>query len=311
MSRVVVYGLVALVVVAIGAGIWLYAPDRGRAGLVAQYAGAPSQFLEVAGTTLHMRDTGPRGAPAVVLLHGFGSSLQTWDAWAADLERDHRVIRYDLPGSGLSGADATGDYTDARSVAVLLGLLDRLEVAKADVVGNSMGGRFAWEFAAAQPERMDKLVLVSPDGFASPGVAYEAAPSVPLLLRTLPYVLPGFMLRGSLAAAYADPAVLTAQLYTRYRDLMLAPGVRRAIVARTSQHVLHDPVARLRSIRVPVLLLWGEQDRMIPFSNSADYLAALPNATLAPLPGVGHVPQEEVPARSVAIVRAFLDGKDQ
>ena len=190
MSRFLLYGLIALVVVVIGVGVWLYTPDRGRAGLVAQYAGPPSQFLEVAGTTLHVRDTGPRDAQAVILLHGFGSSLQTWDAWAADLERDHRVIRYDLPGSGLSGADATGDYTDARAVAVLLGLMDTLAVAKADIIGNSMGGRFAWEFAAAHPERMDKLVLVSPDGFASPGIAYDAAPSVPLMLRALPYVLP-------------------------------------------------------------------------------------------------------------------------
>ena len=84
---------------------------------------------------------------------------------------------------------------------------------------------------------------------------------------------------------------MTDALYDRYRDLMLAPGVRRAIVARTSQHVLHDPVPRLRTIEVPVLLLWGEQDHMIPFRNSADYMAALPHATLAPLPGVGHVPQ--------------------
>ena len=138
-------------------------------------------------------------------------------------------------------------------------------------------------------------------------VGYDAVPSVPLMLRALPYVLPEFMLRGSLAAAYADPSVMTDALYDRYRDLMLAPGVRRAIVARTSQHVLHDPVPRLRTIEVPVLLLWGEQDHMIPFRNSADYMAALPHATLAPLPGVGHVPEEEAPAQSVAIVRAFLD----
>ena len=76
-----VYGFIALVVfVVIGAGVWLYTPDLARAGLVARYAGAPSRFLKVAGIVLHVRDTGPRTAPAVVLLHGFGSSLQTWDA---------------------------------------------------------------------------------------------------------------------------------------------------------------------------------------------------------------------------------------
>ena len=85
----------------------LYTPDKPRRVLEAEYAGPPSIFLDVDGVRLHLRDTGPRAAPAVVLLHGLGGSLQTWDAWAHDLERDHRVIRYDLPGFGLTGADPT------------------------------------------------------------------------------------------------------------------------------------------------------------------------------------------------------------
>ena len=168
------YGLIAVAVLLVAGLAWLYTPDRPRAALVAEYAGPPSEFLDVLGATLHVRDTGPRDAPAVVLLHGFGSSLQTWDAWAADLERDHRVIRYDLPGFGLTGRDP-GGYTDERGIAVLLGLLDRLGVVRASIIGNSMGGRIAWRFAAAHPERMDKLVLISPDGFASPGAAYGKA----------------------------------------------------------------------------------------------------------------------------------------
>jgi alpha-beta hydrolase superfamily lysophospholipase len=81
---------------------WLYTPAKRRADLEAIYARAPSQFLEIAGMRLHLRDTGPKAAPALILLHGFGSSLQTWDEGAHDLEADHRVIRYDLPGFGLT-----------------------------------------------------------------------------------------------------------------------------------------------------------------------------------------------------------------
>lgn len=304
-GRVLGFGLIALLVL-IAAGVgWLYTPDRGRAGLETEYAGAPSQFLEVSGVRLHVRDTGPRDGPAVVLLHGFGSSLQTWDAWAGDLERDHRVIRYDEPGFGLTGRDP-GGYTDERGVVVLLGLLDRLGVQRASVIGNSMGGRIAWRFAAAHPERMDRLVLISPDGFREPGREYGTTEAVPLAMRTLPYVLPGFMLRPMLEAAYARPGVLTEALYQRYRDMMLAPGVRRAIVDRMGEQVLADPVPLLRSIEVPTLLLWGEGDRMIPFGNSKDYLAALPHGELRALPGVGHVPQEEAP-ETVKFVRAFLE----
>lgn len=298
------YGLVVLAVAAAGALAWLRVPDKPRAVLEAEYARPPSTFVDVLGVRLHVRDTGPRTAPAVLLLHGFGASLHSWDAWAHALDRDHRVIRCDLPGFGLTGADPSGEYTDARTIAVLLALLDRLGVARASIVGHSMGGRVAWTFAATHPERTDRLVLVSPDGFASPELGYDAPPRVPLMMRALPYVLPSSMLRASLAPAYANP--VTDALFARYRDMMLAPGVRRAIVERMAQQVLVDPVPLLGRIQAPTLLLWGEKDAMIPFSNSADYLRALPHATLAALPGVGHIPQEEAPD-SVEIVRAFLD----
>ena len=126
------------------------------------------------------------------------------------------------------------------------------------------------------------------------------------MMRALPYVLPSFMLRPSLAAAYANPDALSDALFRRYRDMMLAPGVRGAIVDRMSQQVLVDPAPLLARIGAPTLVMWGEKDGMIPFSNSADYLRALPHATLAALPGVGHLPQEEAPA-TVGILREFLD----
>lgn len=306
MARVIVYTAILVAVAVVGALLWLYQPDKPSAALKAVYATAPSMFLDAAGMTLHVRDTGPPEAPAVIFLHGFGSSLQTWDEWAAALEADHRVIRYDLPGFGLTGADPASDYTDARSIEVLLALMDRLGVTRASVVGHSMGGRIAWTFAAQHPERLDKLVLISSDGFASPVSGYGKPPHVPVMMRVLPYVLPSSLLRASLTPAYAQAGLMTDALFTRYRDMMLAPGVRRAIVQRMGQQILVDPVPLLRRIAAPTLLMWGEQDAMIPFTNAADYLRELPHATLAAIPGIGHIPQEEAP-ESIAILRAFLD----
>jgi len=302
------FAAITLAVILLVTIVWLYTPDKPRAALEAHYAGLPSAFVEVLGIRLHIRDTGPRAAPALLLLHGFGSSLDTWNDWAGPLSAEYRVIRLDLPGFGQTGADPAGDYTDARAIAVLMALLDHLEVARVTLIGNSMGGRLAWAFAVVHPERVAKLVLISPDGFASPGFAYGKAQDVPLLMRLLPYTLPMAMLRPSLLAAYADPAKLTPAVLTRMRDMMLAPGVRRAIIARMQQTVLTDPVPLLRQITAPTLLLWGQQDAMIPISNAQDYLAALPHATLISLPGVGHVPQEEAPAESLAKLRSFLSG---
>ena len=285
----------------------LWTPDRDRASLEAEYLRSPADMIDVAGTRLDVRDSGPKDAPAVILLHGFGSSLHTWETWSAALEADHRVVRFDLPGCGLSPPDPGGDYSDARSMDVLIALMDKLGIARASIVGNSMGGRIAWTFAAAHPDRVDRLVLISPDGFASPGFEYGKTPDVPSTIKLMRYVLPKPLVRMSLKPAYADPDTMTDALATRYYDLMRAPGVRDAMIARMAQSIRFDPVARLQTIRAPTLLLWGEEDRMIPFTNAADYVKAIPRATLAPLPGVGHLPQEEAPQPSLAIVRRFLD----
>ena len=287
---------------------WLWTPDKDRAVLERQYLSAPTDLLEVAGVRLHVRDSGPKTAPAVILLHGFGASLHTWEPWAKALASDLRVIRIDLPGSGLSSPDPWGDYSDSRSLQVLLALMDTLGLARASLVGNSIGGRIAWTFAANHPGRVNKLVLVSPDGFASPGFEYGKKPEVPAVVNLIRYTLPKPLLRMSLAPAYANPAVLTDALTTRYHDLMLAPGTRDAMIARMEQTVLADPVPLLGRITAPTLLAWGEHDGMIPFANSADYLRAIPGSTLFSLPGVGHLPHEEAPAQSVEAVRAFLLG---
>lgn len=301
--------LVLLLVAAVGAAAWLYTPDKPREALEAAYLDAPGDYLEVAGLRLHLRDGGPRDAPVVVMLHGFGASLHTWEPWAQALAADHhRVVRFDLPGFGLTGADPTGDYTDARGMQVLTALMDRLAVGRASLIGNSIGGKLAWNFAARHPERVDRLVLVSPDGFASPGIEYGRRAQVPAMVRLMRHALPTAMVRASLAPAYGDPAALTDALVTRYRDLMLAPGVRDAMIARMGQVVLERPEPLLRQVRAPTLLLWGERDAMIPATNAADYLKELPDGRLVTLPGLGHVPHEEAPGVSLAPVRAFLAG---
>ena len=288
------------------AGLWLWTPDKSRAALQANYLNAPADMIDVAGTRLHVRDSGPKTAAAVIFLHGFGASLHTWEPWAQALSKDLRVIRIDLPGSGLSLPDPTGDYSDKRSLQILLALMDKLGLARTSLVGNSIGGRIAWTFAGTYPERMNKLVLVAPDGFASPGFEYGKKPEVPAMVKLMRVALPKALLAMSLKPAYANPATLTDALATRYHDLMLAPGSRDALLARMAQTVLVDPLPILKKITAPTLLVWGEQDAMIPFANSNDYLLAIAGSKLASFKGVGHLPHEEAPGESMGAVRTFL-----
>ena len=307
MIRRILRWAAALLLIAIaGLALWLYAPDKPRAALEAAY---PADYRTVLGLRMRLRDTGPREAPALILLHGFGSSLDTWEPWAKALSARYRVIRIDLPGFGLTGPDPTGDYSDKRTLAILAALMDQLALPKATFIGNSLGGRFAWEFAAHYPQRVDKLVLISPDGFASPDFEYGKAPEVPLMLEAMPWVGPRSLIRANLAPAWAHPDALPDAVLDRYRDMLLAPGVRRAILDRTRQTIITDPAPLLRSITAPTLLLWGDQDQIIPVSNAQDYLRLMPNARLVRLSGMGHVPFEESPAAALPPLERFLAGE--
>ncbi|WP_291216403.1 alpha/beta fold hydrolase [Hydrogenophaga sp.] len=285
---------------------WLWTPDKPRSELEVRYLAAPGDMLQVGPWRLHVRDSGPRDAPAVVMLHGFGASLHTWEAWAQALSATHRVIRLDLPGSGLSEPDSANDYTDARSLQLVLALMDQLGVSRASIVGHSIGGRIAWTLAARHPERTERLVLVAPDGFASPGFEYGQVAKVPAVLGAMRYVMPKAVLRMNLAPAYADPAFLTDELTTRYHDLMLAPGARDAMFKRLEQTVLTNPVPLLNTITAPTLLVWGAADAMIPVTNAQDYLGAVKGSRLVTLPGVGHLPHEEAAQASLQAVADFL-----
>jgi len=287
-------------------GLWFWTPDKSRRELEAKYLAAPGDLIEISGIRLHVRDSGPYDRPALILLHGFGSSLHTWVPWAEDLSSDFRVIRFDMPGSGLSSADPNADYSDARSLQVLTALMDHFGIARTTLIGNSMGGRIAWTFAAACPDRVDKLVLISPDGFAGHGVDYGKRRAIPSTVRLMRFVLPKPLLRMNLVPAYADPDKLTDPIVTRYHDLLLGPDVRDAMIARMEQNELVDRQPLLRTIKAPTLLLWGDRDGMIPLANSNDYLKELPDSRLVVLPGLGHLPFEEAPRTALVPLRSFL-----
>jgi pimeloyl-ACP methyl ester carboxylesterase len=314
MKATSIMGLLGLfLVVAIGGlGLYLYTPDKSRSELEARYLKAEDQMISVLGTKIRVRDTGPKDGlyPPVILIHGFGSSLETWDGWSSLLEGDRRVLRLDLPGSGLSFGDTGGDYSDARTMALLAGLMDAKGVSTADIIGNSIGGRIAWRFAGAYPDRVRRLVLVSPDGFASPGFEYGKPPVVPPLLSAMVWTLPKGLLKLNLDPSYGDPSRLSPQTVTRYHDLMLGPSSRAALLARTKQTILTDPAAILPKIKAATLLLWGEKDALIPISNAQDYLRLMPDAKLVALSGLGHVPFEEAPALSIVPVRPFLNQRE-
>ena len=284
----------------------LWTPDLDRADLERQYARAGSQFVQTPGLRTHVQIEGPAHAPVVLLLHGFGSSLQTWDAWGQGLANEYRMVRLDIAGFGLTGPAEPGDYSDEADVQHLLAVVDQLGLPRMTVVGHSMGGRLAWHFAAAHPQRVDKLVLIAPDGFPDPQAKSDRTYDVPAWMGVARYALPRWMIKKGVASAYADPSRLDDDTARRYQDMLLAPGVRQAVLARMAQTRNRDPLPWLQRLTMPTLLLWGAQDGMIPAENSMDYQRAMPHAQRVVMPDVGHLPHEEQPQRSLQAVRDFL-----
>ena len=299
--------ILSSVLVSIGLLYGLWAPDLTLSELKHRYGADSLQTVQVDGLTIHYQDTGPRDAPVLVLLHGFGSSLQTWDVWAAKLELNYRVIRLDLPGFGLTGPSPLHDYSEANDLATLTHFVDKLGVSSFSVLGHSMGGKMAWGLAAAKPDRVKALVLMAPDGFAQAKDIGTKPYAMPSIMGVIKFSLPKILVRKSIEPAFYDATALSDRLVDRYYDMLRAPGVRAAILERGNQTIYTDPVPRLKQITAPTLLVWGEQDQMIPSSNAQSYAAVLANSKTVLLPKLGHLAQEEQPEIALGHVVEFLN----
>ena len=288
--------------------------DIGYDRLEIVYSKSDSRLVTLEnGLRVHYRDTGPRDAPAIVLVHGFSASLHTWDAWIADLKRDYRVIALDLPGHGLTNCTAADEVGIDQFVATIDTLTTTLGVERFTLAGNSMGGHTAWSYALAHLERLDGLVLVDASGWPAEG-ANQNEPLVFRLLanpvaRKLMKNLDSTMLvRSGLRDSFANPDLVTEDMVARYVALGRAPCHRDAIMTLSAQRDARTfaTAERLSAITTPTLVLHGEQDNLVPLSSGRKFAEAIAGAQLVTYPDAGHLPQEEVATQSVADLRAFL-----
>lgn len=290
------------------------APDRAVETLVARWAPPPSEFIDLQGQLVHYRDEGPRDdATPIVLLHGTSASLHTWQGWVRALRGGHRVISLDLPAFGLTGpfagAYAGLAYTGPNYARFVLDLLDRLGVQRFVVAGNSLGGEVAWRIAAAAPQRVSRLVLVDAAGYplehGTIPLGWQIA-RLPVLGHVTEHLLPRPLVVQGLATVYGDPAKITDALVDRYFELTLRAGNRAALVQRAQHWSRDEGVAKVEGVTAPTLILWGGRDRVIPPAMGKRFEADIPGSRLIVFDDLGHVPQEEDPARTVAAVLAFL-----
>jgi pimeloyl-ACP methyl ester carboxylesterase len=301
-----------LLVLALAAGIALsWAPDRSVESLQTRWATAPSQFITLQGMQVHLRDEGPRNDPEpLVLIHGTSASLHTWDGWTDTLKGQRRVIRMDLPGFGLTGPAPDGDYRMTRYADFIAALMDQLGVRRAVLAGNSLGGGIAWRTAVQHPERVSRLVLVDASGYplqsTSVPLGFRLA-QIEWLKPVMSRLLPRGMIESSVRNVYADPGKVTPELVDRYYELTLRAGNRESLTQRMKLRETDAQSAGLiPTIQQPTLILWGAQDRLIPEPSGQRFHKEIAGSQYVVFDGLGHVPQEEDPARSVVPVLKFL-----
>jgi pimeloyl-ACP methyl ester carboxylesterase len=289
------------------------APDRPVETLVARWGPPPSEFIDLDGQLVHLRDEGPRNDPVpIVLLHGTSASLHTWEGWVQRLRMQRRVITVDLPGFGLTGPNTSGDYRGETLARFVLALLNHLQVQHFVIGGNSLGGEVAWRSALMAPQRVQKLILVD-----ASGLPFEPL-SVPLGWRLarvpgfgwlMEHVLPRRLVQASLRDVYGDPDRVTPALVDRYQEITLREGNRAALMRRLRQlgrGADDDAEKQISGLHLPTLILWGGRDRLIPPSVGERMQALVAGSTRVVFDELGHVPQEEDPPRSLAPVLEFL-----
>jgi pimeloyl-ACP methyl ester carboxylesterase len=224
--------------------------------------------------------------------------------------KDHyRVVRFDMTSHGLTGPDPSGDYSLPRTLKLTEDLIDALGLKTFTLAGISLGGTVSIHYTAAHPERVERLVLLNPGSLEGKGK--RASGGVPKAGYVLKYLLPRALPRFMLRSGFGDPEKVPDSLVERWYDFWLLEGQREAQLDRLSQYKAGNVEGLIRSLRVPVLLMWGKRNATAEFSQSATFLKLLsgaPSVTFLAYPELGHMALQEDGARLGRDVRAWLDG---
>jgi pimeloyl-ACP methyl ester carboxylesterase len=303
--------VVVLVVVLVGPFLIPVPPAPGTLP-PRQLADPDSQFIEINGLSVHAKTMG-QGEPVFILLHGFGASLFSWHAIMEPLSRHGTVIAYDRPAFGLTERplkwNGQDPYGPEANEALLLGLMDHFGVKKAILIGNSAGGTLSMQFGLAHPERVQALILVDP------AVTESGGPKWVRILGKTPEMqhLGSLFVRSIqksgldiIRQAWHDPSRITQETWDGYTKPLKADNWDRALWDFTMAS--HDTglLQHLQDFHLPILVITGDDDRIVLTAGSIKLAGELPGAKLAVIQNAGHVPHEEQPGAFMRAVEEFL-----
>lgn len=283
-----------------------------------ELADPDSRFIPVGELTVHYKEMGS-GEPVFILLHGFGASTFSWREVMAPFAELGRVIAYDRPAFGLTSRPMPGEwkgqnpYSPESQAAMVIGLMDALGVDTAWLVGNSAGGTVSVYTALTYPQRISGLILVDAaiyTGGGSPGWVRPLL-ATPQMRRIGPLLARQIATSGNdfIRSAFHDPSLVTPEVLEGYRKPLRAHNWDRALWELTAASRPLGLAERLNELNLPVLVITGDDDRIVPTEQSIRLANEIPGAALAVIPNAGHLPHEEKPAEFMQAVREFLKSR--
>jgi len=302
-------GIAGLLAIAwLGLVAYAYWPTGIEEVPAVNLAGPADRFVSVDGVNIRYRTWGEPAPdkPTALLLHGFANSLQSFRLLAPLLTDRYYVLAYDMPGYGLSDKPAPFDYQNAHQAAIGAGLIRELGLQRVVVGGHSLGGAIALRIALESPEVVGLVVM-------NPGIITTG---VPPIAKYLVFPFPRLQAKlfgdpefraGFLKRSFVDPSIVTDDVV---RDLSLASrsqGYLRGMTNLMGQYSDAEEVPMLPRLKVPSLIIWGQQDRGKPAGEFEELRARLPLNTAVLVPTSGHYVQEEAPAEAAAAMNAFAD----
>ena len=301
-----------LLTLLIGSSVILIAvaqKDIPRAQLKNKYANSPSKFMPLMGMQVHYRDEGNKvDSMPVLLIHGTSSSLNTWDSLINYLPSNKRIIRLDMPAFGLTGPSPENKYSYTYYSDFLNAFLKELKVQQCIIAGNSLGGGIAWHFALDYPQEVAKLILIDASGYPKinekGSLGFKIA-SIPILNNLLLYVTPKSLVKKSLETVFVDQNLITEERITRYHELLLAEGNRKAALS-IFKNRFDQQTNRIKDIQQPTLIIFGEKDQLINSDNAYLFQKDIKNSKAVILKNVGHVPMEEAPKATAELINEFI-----
>lgn len=301
---------VALCIVVIG----IFAQrDLPVAQLKLKYSNPTSRWMPLMGMNVHYKDQGnEKDSVPLIFIHGTSSSLHTWDTVISKLlkeePRSKRLISLDMPGFGLTGPSPENMYNFSFFGSFLDSFLNTLAIKRCILVGNSLGGGIVWHYSLSYSEKVKKLILIDASGYPKKdekgSIGFKIA-SMPVVNNLLLFITPKSLIKKSLENVFFDQTLVTDEIVSRYYDLLLREGNRKAALSLFKNQIPSEATA-IKKIKVPTLIIWGEQDQLISVANAYQFKKDIQESELLILSNVGHIPMEESPQKVATAVSAFV-----